>query len=74
LDEQGKTVVKKRPNSHPPEIRRRDYGSLKKGYGLEKKSYDSEKKDDGSEKKDDGSLKKGYYFFKKHPTLYLVNL
>jgi hypothetical protein len=60
LDEQGKTVVKKRPNSHPPEIRRKGDGSLKKGYD--------------SEKKDDGSSKKGYYFFKKHPTLFLVNL
>jgi hypothetical protein len=60
LDEQGKTVVKKHPNSHPPEIRRKGDGSLKKSYGLEKKG--------------DGSSKKDYYFFKKHPTLYLVNL
>jgi hypothetical protein len=60
LDELGKTVVKKRPNSHPPEIRRKGDGSSKKSYGSEKKDY--------------GSSKKGYYFFKKHPTLYLVNL
>ncbi|MBQ5728886.1 MAG: hypothetical protein IIV54_00670 [Bacteroidaceae bacterium] len=49
------------PNSHPPNTRRKGDGSeRKKGYGLEKKG--------------DGSSKKGYYFFKKHPTLYLVNL
>jgi hypothetical protein len=67
LDEQGKTVVKKHLNSHPPEIRRKRLRLREKDYGSLKKSYDSEKKGDGS-------LKKGYYFFKKHPTLYLVNL
>ena len=41
---------------------------------LMEKSYDSSKKSYDSEKKGDGSSKKGYYFFKKHPTLVLVNL
>lgn len=56
----GKQSSKNAPIHIPQRSDEKATALRKKGYGLEKK--------------DDGSSKKGYYFFKKHPTLYLVNL